>query len=165
MASIAKISTTPSAPSHLKVAVNQIYTYTKQVFKDPQKKTLNEDIEELTPFGTCLVSKLSSNNNIDSKYIKIKDHHETYVNCELVNNKLILSKASTEDIENSFFKSKELVKRKTAGTLKLRHFELCPAKDMSHDQREKIPQSVKMRNIGVAVAVILGKLMKVLNEW
>ena len=77
---------------------------------------------------------------------------------------MILSKASKEDIEHSFLNDKEHVKRKTAGTLKLRHFELCPAKDMSDVQRQNIPQSVKMRNIGVAVAVILGIIMSMLSE-
>ena len=150
-----KVSTIPTVTAHLKITANQIYTYTKQAINE-SSKTAN--VEELTPFGTCLVNALSTNNNFGSKYINVKDNHETYVNCELVNNKLILSKASKEDIESSFLKNKEKLKRKTAGTLKLRHFELCPAKDMSVDQRQRIPESVKMRNIGVAVAVILGKL-------
>ena len=150
-----KVSTMPTVTTHLKIAANQIYTYTKQAINE-SSKTAN--VEELTPFGTCLVNALSNNNNFESKYINVKDNHETYVNCELVNNKLILTKASKEDIESSFLKNKEKLKRKTAGTLKLRHFELCPAKDMTDDQRQRIPESVKMRNIGVAVAVILGKL-------
>ena len=62
----------------------------------------------------------------------------------------------TSDIK-SLTSNKENMKSKTAGTLKLRHFELCPANQMSEKQRESIPESVKIRNIGVAVAVLLGK--------
>ena len=150
-----KVSTMPVA-SHLKIMANQIYTYTKHLLNDSQDEAR---VEKLTPFGSCLVNVLSSNNDIESKHVHIKDNHETYVNCELVNNKLILSKALKEDIESSFDKDKKKLKRKAAGTLKLRHFELCPAKDMSDEQRQRIPESVLMRNIGVAVAVILGILL------
>ena len=132
---------------------NQIYTYTKQLLNDSQDGIR---VEKLTPFGSCLVNVLSNENDIESKHAYIKDKHETYVNCELVNNKLILSKAMKEDIESSFNKDKKKLKRKTAGTLKLRHFELCPANQMSEQQRASIPESVKIRNIGVAVAVLLG---------
>lgn len=150
-----KMSTVP-AVSTISVAANQIYTYTKGLFKD--NETNGENVE-LTPFGTCLVSALSNNNNnfADSKYVKIKDGHETFVNCELVDNKLILSKASDKDIEASLLNNQEKLKRKTAGTLKIRHFEQCPAQQMSEAQRNAIPQSVKVRNIGVAVAVLLGR--------
>ena len=150
-----KIPTAP-AVSTISVAANQIYTYTKGLFSE---NTTDGENVELTPFGTCLVSAISNNNNnfANSKYIKIKDDHETFVNCELVDNKLILSKASKEDIEASLLNNKEKLKRKTAGTLKIRHFEQCPAMQMSEAQRDTIPQSVKVRNIGVAVAVLLGK--------
>ena len=152
-----KIATAPSV-STMGVVANQIYTYTKGVFKE---NAADRDNVELTPFGTCLVSLLSNNNNdnlTNSKHIKIKDSHETFVNCELVNNKLILSKASVEDIEASYLNNKEKLKRKTAGTLKIRHFEQCPANQMSETQRDALPESVKIRNIGVAVAVLLGEL-------
>ena len=116
-----KIPTDP-AVSTISVAANQIYTYTKGLFSE---NTTDGENVELTPFGTCLVSAISNNNNnfANSKYIKIKDDHETFVNCELGDNKLILSKASKEDIEASLLNNKEKLKRKTAGTLKIRHFE------------------------------------------
>jgi hypothetical protein len=98
---------------------------------------------------------LSNNNNYDDKTIHIKDNHETYANCELIDNKLVLSKASRNDIIKSLTSNRENMKSKTAGTLKLRHFELCPANQMSEQQRAAIPESVKIRNIGVAVAVLL----------
>ena len=150
---ITKMST-PPVTSTLSVVARQIYTYTKNVVKE---NTSNGDGVEVTPFGTCLVSALSNNNNIESKYIRLKDNHETYVNCELIDNKLILSKASKDDIATCLLRNKENIKRKTAGTLKIRHFDQCPALHMSEEQRESIPIPVKERNIGVAVAVLLGK--------
>ena len=143
-------------PATFGVVANQIYTYTKRALKEntPTGYNCAENVE-LTQFGTCLVSILSANAN--DRCSSIKDENETYVNCELNDNKLILSKASKNDIEKCFLKGEEDMKRKTAGALKIRHFELCPAKHMSNSQRDLIPQSVKERNIGVAVAVLLGK--------
>ena len=142
--------------SKLAMAANQIYTYTKKILGENSTDDKNYE-PILTPFGACLVSMLSNNNNYDDKDIHIKDNHETYANCELIDNKLVLSKASRNDIIKSLTSNKENMKSKTAGTLKLRHFELCPANQMSEQQRASIPESVKIRNIGVAVAVLLGK--------
>lgn len=142
--------------SKLTMAANQIYTYTKKVLGENSTDDKNNE-PMLTPFGACLVSMLSNNNNYDDKDIHVKDNHETYANCELIDNKLVLSKASRSDIMKSLTSNRENMKSKTAGTLKLRHFELCPANQMSEQQRSSIPESVKIRNIGVAVAVLLGK--------
>ena len=154
-----KIQFSPAA-STLVVVANQIYTYTKKVL---DVNTFNSDNTaenvELARFGTCLVSALSEK-NVSSNCSWIKDENETYVNCELKDNKLILSNASKMDIENCFSKGEANRKRERAGTLKIRHFELCPAKHMSNAQRNQIPQSVTERNIGVAVAVLLGKLLQ-----
>ena len=160
MASLTRKMHISATPYHLGVAVNQIYTYIKAISNglNTNEENCAEQLKP-APFGTCLVSAFSGGDKYENRSGKVTDENEIYVNCELRDNKLIISKASQSDIEDCSITKK--YKNMTASTLKIRHFEFCPALHMTKAQRQLIPRPVLDRNIGVAVSVILGKVLSI----
>ena len=87
----------------------------------------------LAQFSNCLVSAFNTD----------QASNEARVQVVLEGDKLILSPAcSTSSEENS-------------EDYLMKHFERCPARALSSQQRQDIPEKFKARNVGAAVSILL----------
>ena len=107
-------------------STGRVYTYIRPMANSPPV---------LAQFSNCLVSAFNTD----------QASNEAKVQVELEGDKLILSPptCSTSSTEES---SEDYL---------MKHFERCPARALSSQQRQDIPEKFKSRNVGAAVSILL----------